>query len=247
MSNKEAISFKVIPFTIFDKDSLQINEGVLTQAENGHASITLKRTIGDSGFVIDVNEKRNIEDAGNFLCAIIKRYDKKNNAKSIHVSGKDYAILEEEKKTELLYVINGNTFALDALLSVKGINNKVYEFPISSLGVEPIELPIDGKYSKNELVNKMLYEHLVPLETAKKMVPVMQVAIAQTIKNAKLHAANGEKYDTSFIVRLRDMYRGVDWVAGKMTPTQFDEYANKFKLTKGVNIFSFNIKKKDLI
>lgn len=247
MSNKEVISFKVIPFTVLDKDSLQINEGVLTQAENGHASIMLKRTIDDSGLVIDVREKRNIADAGNFLCAVIKRFDKKKNAKSVQVAGVDYAILEEEKKTEFFYVIDGNTFHFDAVLSAKAINNKVYEFPIRSLGIEPIELPIDGKYCKNELINKMLYEQLVPIEIAKKMIPVMQIAVAQTIKIAKHHAENGQKYDASFIVRLRNMYRGVDWIAGKMTPTKFDEYANKFNLTKGVDIFTFNIKKKDLI
>lgn len=159
--------------------------GVFMQLPSGLATITLNGKVGNTEPLHQLRETKKIKDVGNFVASFIKRIDDKQVFNSIKVGDDTFPIIREVISTESFYVIGEHLFEINAVASFTDKNGITVDIPVSSVAERKVELPIDGKYSKNEEINRFLYKKAIDFEDGKKMVVYLQKAIGEASKKFK--------------------------------------------------------------
>jgi hypothetical protein len=158
--------------------------------------IQLSSRIGEQN-TITLN-KQEISHAGNFIASVIRRIDKSEEFISVTLldTNETTEILRDEPKlkTTRLYKKtpkdgSPEIITSEGLIKISDINNNEHFLDITDMGFEPIDVPLDFKYTKNPLLNALYKKALLPYDYDKRMNTVIPKTIAKLKKSA-----NGERW-----------------------------------------------------
>ena len=108
-------------------------------------------------------QQTNIKNVNNFIASIIARLDKEEYFDSVEVNGVDTKIIRNKIETKTVYVVGEyeNKIGLDSDLieTTDHLGNKVTVKVPST----PVEVPVDGKYTRDPILNKVLSDNFMPV------------------------------------------------------------------------------------
>ena len=169
-------------------------KGIVVASYQGNTML-LDKPIGNQTSV-DI-KTTDIKDFGNLIASIVKKLDSEGVFESITLSDskETYPILVEPENTIRLYVKrSGEDYAKDIIIEsdeipFQDIYQRTHNLSVLDLGFEVVDVPVDFKYTKNEVLN-FLYRHaMLPHDYNRKINKVITKEIAK-----KRKAANGEPW-----------------------------------------------------
>lgn len=169
-------------------------QGVVVIGSNG-STMLLDKPIGGQ---TQINIKAaDIKDFGNLIASIVKKIDSEEKFESVTLtdSNKTYPILVKSEDTLRLYVKRSdedyanNIVIENDEIEFQDIFQKTHSLSVLDLGFEVINVPVDFKYTKNDVLNLLYRYALLPHDYNRKINKVITKEIAKRRK-----ASNGEPW-----------------------------------------------------
>lgn len=183
-------------FKLFDKEDNKINDGyLLSNNDRGVSFIFLSKPV-DGNSSIELSHKEPIKDIGNFITANMKlKYEDDGFSYTELMDGSKYLVIPNNtKELDDVYVMDvGNykvSFSADSEIYIKDINNIEHKVTLDTLIKKSNKiygLPVDGLYSKNVLINELLYNQRVAHDKGKIMVGSLNNAIGEALHEMEKH------------------------------------------------------------
>jgi hypothetical protein len=175
------VTNKIISFTV-NSEKNKIEGVLITGADNN--SIQLTHAISGSH---SINlDSTNIKDEGNFIASVIRRLDLKKEYKSITLTDSQdtYEIIQPPSKTLRLYVqrsetLEDNIALRDEHIKITDYLGKKHLVNATDIGFKAVDIPINFKYCKSNILNAIYKANLMPHDFDRKLSKTILEAIAR--------------------------------------------------------------------